>query len=149
MPRSPDLIGAYSSRAESPEVELLLQELIGDALALLLSKKSLYQKTEPQLDRVNKHLELIKSPNFELIKVEFSKRPWVPISPNVATEDRMRAEFFCGVGDSPLSAQDVERKLAFPLPSIKLYCSSCKEEHTFSSVTVMWWDGFTNYFPKF
>ena len=148
MPRSLDLVGTYIGRPESPESELLMQEAIGDAFVILVSAKGLYQKLEPKLDRIATHLESIKSPNGAAITAEFSKRPWVPVSADVSKENRARAEFFCGVTDSPLSAPSDEIKLSFPLPPVKLFCSVCKDEHTFSSITAMWWDGFADCYPK-
>jgi hypothetical protein len=149
VPRSLELVGTYIGRSESPETELLVQEAIGEALGIVLSERGLYQKAELSLDRIAKHLESIKSPNFLAIKAEFSRRPWVPVSPGVARENQARAEFFCGVTDSPLSASSEDLKLTVPLPTVKLYCPNCKDDHTFSSITAMWWDGFAGCYPKF
>jgi hypothetical protein len=149
MPQSAELLGTYAGRTESPEAELLVQESIGEAISALLSEKGLYQKVEAPLDPLAKYLESIKVSSFQILKTEFSKRPWVPVSRDVTKENRTRAEFFCGVGDSPLSASSDELKLAFYLPSIKLYCATCKDDHTFSSITAMWWDGLSDCYPKF
>lgn len=149
MPRSHDLVGTYVGREESPEAEMLMQEAIGSALILLLTEKGLYQRCDINTAPLEKHLSLIDSKEKLAIKAEFSKRPWVPVSQNQSSENRRRAEFFCGVSDSPLSAPSDELKLAFPLPAIKHYCSTCKDDHTYSSITTMWWDGFTNVYPRY
>jgi hypothetical protein len=148
MPRTPDLVGTHVGRPESPEAELLVQEAIGRALSLLLTKKGLYQKVELDLENLRNHLNAQKLNSFEALTAEFSKRPWVPVSLDVAKENRQRAEFFCGVGDSPLGTPSDGLKLAFGLPPLKLYCDLCKDEHSFSSVTAMWWDGLTDAYPK-
>jgi hypothetical protein len=149
MPRSADLLGTYVGRPESPEAELLLQDAIADALSMLLARKGIYQKIDVLLDRLSSHLDSIKSTSLQTLSAEFSKRPWVPVSQDVIKENHARAEFFCGVGDSPLSASSDQLKLAFYLPSIKLHCTDCRDEHTFSSVTAMWWDGFANCYPRY
>lgn len=149
MPRSADLLGTYVGRPESPEAELLAQEAIEDAISVLLERKGLYQKVDVAFERLSNHLDSIKAPSFQTFIGEFSTRPWVPVSQDVTKENHARAEFFCGVGDSPLSASSDQLKLAFYLPSIKLYCADCKDEHTFSSVTAMWWDGFADCYPRY
>lgn len=148
MPRDEGLIGSYEGRDESPEIEMLAQESIGNALSVLFTKRGLYQKSELEFESMEKYLHSIGKNNFESFKKEFSKRPWVPITPDLPQEHHLRAEFFCGVGDSPLDTPNDERKVSFYLPSIKMYCSKCKDEHTFFSVGVLWADGFLDYYPR-
>jgi hypothetical protein len=148
MPRTTDLVGTHVGRPESPEAELLIQEAIGSALSLLLTRKGLYQKVEVSLEPLRVHLASRKLGSFDALTAEFSKRPWASISLDVAKDNRYRAEYFCGVGDSPLGTSSDELKLAFAVPSIKLFCDRCKDDHSFSSVTAMWWDGFSNVYPK-
>jgi len=148
MPREEELIGTSVGRDESPEVEMLAQESIGNAISLLLAKKGLYQKEDISYEAMEKYIKSSNKRNIEHFRKEFSKRPWVPVSQDIPQENHMRSEFFCGVGDAPLNTPNDEMKLTFPLPSIKLYCSNCKDEHTFLSIGVLWADGFMNYYPR-
>ena len=148
MPRDEELVGMYISRPESPEVEMLVQEAIGSALVDLFANKGLYQNVDLDLSSVAQHTAQIGSSSTEELKVEFSRRPWVPISLGLTHENLMRAEFFCGVGDSPLDAPSCELKLSFPMPGFKGNCGKCCDDHSFTSIGVLWADGFLDYFPK-
>lgn len=148
MPRSKDLIGIHSGRPESPEVELLVQEAIGEALVVLLTEKGLYQKIDVSMDAVANYLPSVSESDPVAIRAKFCKRPWVPVSPITSSENQLRAKLFCGVSDVPLSTPTDEMRLDFPLPSIKLLCTRCGDEHTFLSITVMWWDGLNGCYPK-
>ncbi|MDI5936357.1 hypothetical protein [Halomonas kalidii] len=148
MPRDEELVGTYISRPESPEVEMLIQETIGCALVDLLANKGLYQNVELDLSSVAEHTAQIGSSSADELKAEFSRRPWVPISPGLTNENLMRAEFFCGVSDSPLSAPSSELKISFPMPGFKGYCGKCRDDHSFTSIGVLWADGFLDYFPR-
>lgn len=146
MPRDNTLVGTHISRPESPEIEMLYQEAIGTALVVLLTEKGLYQNIDLDLAVANRFLSH-KNSDLTAFREEFSRRPWVPVTPDLKKEDHMRAEFFCGIGDSPLSASSSELKLSFPLPAFKCYCSNCKDYHTHLSVGVLWADGFLSYYP--
>lgn len=148
LPRDEQLVGAYISRLESPEIEMLFQEAIGSALTDLLAHKGLYQNVDLDLSRIDDYVRKIGSSAIEEFEAEFSRRPWVPVSPGLTKENRMRAEFFCGVGDSPLSASSSELKLPFPMPGFKGRCENCRDDHSFTSVGVLWADGFLDYFPR-
>lgn len=150
MPRSLDLLHSYIGigRSESPEVELLTQEAIGEALALLFSSRGLYQKVEVSLDPIQNYLDSVRSGNAKAILAEFSKRPWVPVSSDAPDMDRKRALFFCGIVDGELSDPNDLRPLAFPLPAVKLPCAKCRGDQSFTSKTVLWWDGLTGVYPR-
>jgi len=148
LPRNEALVGTHISRPESPEIEMLYQEAIGAALINLLAEKGLYQNVDLVLDHVISFLSRTKHSDLAAIQTEFSRRPWVPITPGLPQDNHMRAEFFCGVGDSPLSAPSSDLKLSFPLPAFKCFCPNCKDEHTYSSIGVLWADGFMDYYPK-
>ncbi len=148
MPRNEELIGSHVGRDESPEIEMLAQESIGEALSALFTKKGLFQKTELSFDGMENYLKTIGKANIDSFKKEFSKRPWVPVTPDLPKDNHMRSEFFCGIADSPLNTPNDEMKLTFPLPSIKMHCSKCKDDHTFSSIGVLWADGFMEHYPK-
>lgn len=149
MPRDEELLGTRSGRKESPEVELIMQEQIGDALASLISSKGLYQKSDISFEEMGLYLKSIElSGSLETLKQEFSKRPWVPVTPDLTQDKYMRAQLFCGIGDGPIGISNDELKLSFPLPSVKMYCCKCKDENTFHSVGVLWADGFIDYYPR-
>ncbi len=147
MPRDEELIGSYVGRDESPEIEMQAQESIGDALTTLFTQRGLYQKADLSFEVIGQYLKNNSKNDIAYFKSEFGKRPWVPVTPDLPKDNHMRSEFFCGIADSPLSTPTDEMKLTFPLPSIKMYCSKCKDEHTFSSVGVLWADGFMEYYP--
>lgn len=149
MARDVDLLGSYSGRKESPEVELIMQEEISKALEQVLSRLGLYQKKRVALDRIDQLLrKLYEKYDLDQYKSEFSSRPWVPMTPNLPQDKYMRAKFFCGIGDNPLGTPQQEMPLPFPLPSITTHCSICDESRVFLSVGSIWCDGFLEYYPK-
>ena len=127
---------------------MLAQESIGDALSILFTQRGLYQKVDLSFDAMSGYLEASSKKEISYFKNEFSKRPWVPVTPDLPKDNHMRSEFFCGISDFPLNTPTDEMKLTSPLPSIKMNCSKCKDEHTFSSIGVLWADGFMEYYPK-
>ncbi len=148
MPRDEDLLGSRSGRRESPEVEMLMQESIGDAIALALSNFGLYQNVKFNLSLISNYLSDIDSKILPKgIENEFSKRPLIPISPGQSHENTMRAHHFCGVNDDPLNTPQDEGNLVFPLPSIKTRCKKCNDENVFNSIGSIWCDGLLGYYP--
>lgn len=149
MPRDVNLLGSYSGRTESPEVELIMQEEISTALEQVLGNLGLYQKKRVALDRVDQNLRKIyEKHDVNAYQSEFSARPWVPVTPNLTEDKYMRARFFCGIGDNPLGTPQHEMPLPFPLPSITTHCSKCDESRIFLSVGSIWCDGFLEYYPR-
>jgi len=149
MPRDKALIGICSRRKESPEVELLMQEEIGNCLAQVLCNSGIYQKSRINFEKIESYLKQISSStDIELMKKEFSKRPWIPMSQGLSEDRTMRAQYFCGVADSNTNTPLDELHLTFPLPSINTWCSSCRNKTTFDSIGSIWCDGFIDYFPK-
>jgi len=149
MPRDKDLLGIRSGRDESPEVELIIQQEIGNCVAQALCELGIYQKSQINFDRIDAYLKQISSTTeLEFFKKEFSKRPWIPITQGLSEDKAMRSQYFCGVGDSGLNCPLDEMNLSFPLPSINTWCSSCKSQTTFDSVGSIWCDGFIDFFPK-
>ncbi len=149
MARDVDLLGSYSGRKESPEIELIMQEEISKALEEALGKLGLYQKKRVTLDRIDQHLrELYEKHDLDRYKLEFSCRPWVPVTPKLPQDKYMRARFFCGIGDNPLGTPQSEMSLPFPLPSITTHCPNCDDSRAFLSVGSIWYDGFLDYYPK-
>jgi hypothetical protein len=142
MPRDADLIGSYISRKESPEVEMLMQESIGEAIYIALSTLGIYQNAKIATNEISLYLQKTSSKlSIGDVNSEFSRRPFVPISTGLTTEQTMRAQHFCGVADNPLNTPQDEMRLPFPLPSIKTRCNSCRDESVFNSIGSIWSDG--------
>lgn len=148
MPRNYNLIGSYISRKESPEIEMLMQEALGEAITISLSSLGVYQNTKILTKEISCYLKAVSSElSIEYVNAEFSKRPFVPISPDLPTEHTRRAQHFCGISDNPLKTPQDEMSLSFPLPSIKTRCDSCKDESVFNSIGSIWCDALVEYYP--
>lgn len=127
------ILRARVIRKQSPDVEMYIQDQIADGIKELLTEKGLYQKTvinPSKLTEYSKSNKLYESENYSTsdLKIEFSKRPWLPECQYVDIHSSARRPSLRPLITDSISDPS-QLPLYFHLPTLELWCGRCKR-HT-------------------
>jgi hypothetical protein len=132
MKTSAEILSTYVGRKQSPEIELIMQELIYDALKELLQGSYLYRSK--RLDLAPIIAKADDQFSAKALEDEFTNRPWTPYSLNRGfTANERMIQNHAG-GCDPLGTPPRERHLTFIIPTIETWCSKCGEASLHDSI---------------
>lgn len=132
MKSSADIVGSYLGRPQSPGVELIMQELIHDALKELLEGSYLYRSKRLDLAPIIAKADA-KYP-AKTLEDEFTNRPWTPYSLNRGFTANERMVHSYAGGCDPIGTPAREMNLTFIIPTIETWCSQCNETALHDSI---------------
>jgi hypothetical protein len=132
MKSSADIVGAYLGRPQSPGVEVVMQELIYDALKELLEGSYLYRTKRLDLARIIAKAD--DKFNAKALEEEFTYRPWIPHSLNRGFTANERMIHSHASGCDPIGTPPREMHLTFIIPTVETWCSKCGEASLHDSI---------------
>lgn len=123
MKSSEKIVGSYIGRPQSPKVELLMQELIYDALKELMEQSYLYRSRRIDISQIVAQAD--KEWVAGNLEKEFQQRPWIPWSQNRGFTHGERQVF----EHVPSAAFEtpVGMGLSFIIPTVKTWCFRCEK----------------------
>jgi hypothetical protein len=125
MKSSENIVGSYIGRPQSPKVELLMQELIYDALKALMEESYLYRSRRIDLAEIVAQAD--KDWTADALRNEFEHRPWIPWSQNRGFTHGERQLFEHSAGGDPLGSPPEHTSLTFVIPTVKTWCFKCEK----------------------
>lgn len=131
MKTSAEILSSYVGRKQSPDVELIMQELIYDGLKELLEGSFLYRSKRLDLARIVAQAD-DKFP-AKALEDEFTSRPWIAYSLNRGFTANERMIHSVG-GCDPLGTPTRQMHLTFIIPTIETWCSNCVESSLHDSI---------------
>lgn len=118
-------------RKQSPTLENIMQDRLGEMFCELMERKGLYQNLRVDEDYFTPY-EDSEYPRAKLF-AEFQKRPIHPVSRGEdQAKDGIGGMFACG--GRALGTPGDELPMAFFLPVVRTECRTCKEERPFLSL---------------
>jgi hypothetical protein len=133
MKSSAELLGVLLGRTQTPKAELLMQELVYDALKALLESSYLYQNKRIDLADIVKLAD--KACPENQLRDEFEHRPWIPYSQNRGfTTQEQQVLKVGGAGVDPLGTPPRQMRLHFIIPTIDTHCYKCKAKTLHDSI---------------
>jgi hypothetical protein len=136
MRSSEKILGSRLGRPQSPKVELLMQELIHDAISDLMESSFLYRSRRLDVSGILATADA-KWPTASL-KNEFERRPWVPWSQNrgFTSGERQFSDHIGGC--DPLGTPPDAMHLTFVIPTVRTWCAGCERITVHDSIPHIW-----------
>jgi hypothetical protein len=132
MKSSQEIIGVSIGRPQTPRVELMMQELIYDAIKSLIEESYLYRSRRIDIAAILTQADAKWTK--ESLEMEFQHRPWIPWSQNRGFTHGERQLFQHGRGCDPLGTPPERMSLTFVIPTVKTWCPKCQQATVHDSI---------------
>ena len=124
MKSSKQLIGLTIGRPQSPKVELLMQELIHDAIQALMEETHFYRHHRIDISQILAQAD--SNWTSAALSREFQHRPWIPWSRNRGFTHNERQLLQQDGGVDALGMLPEKMGLTFIIPNAKTWCFKCE-----------------------
>lgn len=132
MKSSDEIVGSYLGRPQSPKVELLMQELVYDALKELMEQSYLYRSRRIDISQIVAQADKVWT--AASLEEEFRQRPWIPWSQNRGFTHGERQVFQHAGGCEPLGTPSERMRLSFIIPTVITWCFKCERTTVHDSI---------------